>query len=761
MIEYTPHTLTNVSMATLRDFLFGKGSVGRNMKVDKFLLYDPLANESSSKVKVGEGGRNIDNMFNEYNLELQAEWREEMDNWLLGLKGDDAVLKAPLIQGTVFNLYLPDVDRDIVTTLGNQLIEVNNFPLFISKQLKLLSADKKYEAVYKKRREDGLGVRNIDLSCSVWIWSRAQHLSKVENANKNDTSSLWSKPEYLITKENNTTYSLEDVSPDVISLNTQILREGGFFTITLPPIIGEFSKEKNKWEKKGGKGENVFEGDLYNKNERRSLYYERIIQENDLVFIRFERLEIEKDRQAGLGKGEVDAKELQFKTFDMIGLVDSCNSNHSSTGNNVSITVSGRDLTKLLVEDGVYFYAFDFISGGIFANEVTEDRVKRFDGQLKSKFQFSFKNIDSVLKFIFNNLGNIEIVPNALFSAYGSGGVDKNPLFDISGKMEKERRTVNVNTLGEEYESFEIKPQQGIWQIIKLLVDRSVHDRIVVSSDVGNEHGALMNAIKKIAQEPFIEFFGDTYGDQYYFTCRTPPFNGQKIKEYLRDESIISIDSEDILSDNLRMGGEAYSWYRLQPQSIIPGSNDKLSFAYLRAIYLKEYAERWGAKPYDQVSNYIPYINLVDEKTVKENAIFIQQGYEDLKWMIETTAYLPFVKRGTITINPDRRIKRGTWIRLNNTGEVFYIVGVINDLYVADNSVDRVTILNVERGMVEKYIWDNYFNYFNIVNLSRVVYRDLKEGEISSLEKLKQQASQWRVIPEVFNFFTQQKQFIR
>ena len=46
----------------------------------------------------------------------------------------------------------------------------------------------------------------------------------------------------------------------------------------------------------------------------------------------------------------------------------------------VSIEITGRDLMKLFIEDGVYFYPFDYTSSGIFANESDQERLVRYDG---------------------------------------------------------------------------------------------------------------------------------------------------------------------------------------------------------------------------------------------------------------------------------------------------------------------------------------------------------------------------------------------
>src|SRR5690606_1146291 len=148
-----------------------------------------------------------------------------------------------------------------------------------------------------------------------------------------------------------------------------------------------------------------------------------------------------------------------------------------------------------------------------------------------------------------------------------------------------------------------------------------------------------------------------------------------------------------------------------------------------------------------------------------------RQIIRDLKFMIDINAYLPFTRKGLITINGDRRIKKNTCIRLKQTGEICYVTNVENN-YIKSDSIDRTTTLVVERCMVEKYIIprtiegvENKVSYFNIVNTDfdekLFIRKDNQDNNKLTADIIKN----WEVRkdsnnkPDVFNFFLHKRQF--
>lgn len=366
-----------------------------------------------------------------------------------------------------------------------------------------------------------------------------------------------------------------------------------------------------------------------------------------------------------------------------------------------------------------------------------------------------------------------------------------------------------------------LQPVRGIWQIIKLIIDPTVANRRIVDRSIGNERASLMSGFRKICQPPFVELFTDTYGDQFYFTVRKPPFDRTSILSYIQGrvvrESIdeytvqsyqtqpsteglspladsgfivqpsfepsllvktyqeaeqnllektllIDIDDADIVSENLSFPQQGYAWYHISPRNLIQGPNaDQLAFAYIKAVFFEEYAEIYGSKALDISSNYIPFFPLKDKEERLNTANFIKQAILDLKYMIDTNAYLPFTKQGTITLSKtDRRIKRGMFIRKLSSNEVFYVEGVTHTASIS-NSVNSSTVLNVSRGMVHDFIEGvlingQLYSYFNIIN-TEIPPNVFNNQELGYVDFNKAVTGNWKVNRQVFNFFIKNMQF--
>ena len=291
----------------------------------------------------------------------------------------------------------------------------------------------------------------------------------------------------------------------------------------------------------------------------------------------------------------------------------------------------------------------------------------------------------------------------------------------------------------------------GIWQIIKLVVDDEIFSRRLVDNSIGNENGSIMNYIDKVCQRPWVEFWGDTYGDQYYFTATVPIFNKKGIRKFIDEVSLFTIKEEDIINDSLAFSENCYSWYKIQPQSVLEGGGDDIVWAYLKAIHFQEFAYIWGERPLEVIIPYIPHFN-ISKKDEKFNISYaVKQYLYDLQFLIEINAYLPFTREGQITIvGGDRRLKIGTWFRYEGTGEIFYINQISHSL---DANSNRTTTISVERGMVEKY-WEEYFNIVDIF-IDEAIFSDQDPNKW--IENI---SGKWKVNKEKFNFFLRRQQFI-
>lgn len=300
----------------------------------------------------------------------------------------------------------------------------------------------------------------------------------------------------------------------------------------------------------------------------------------------------------------------------------------------------------------------------------------------------------------------------------------------------------------------------GIWQITKILIDSSVADKQVLDAGISTQQGSLINYFRKVCQEPLVEFMGDTFGNQYYWIVRKPPFDQESILKMIELTRII-IPENQVISTNLEWNNQGiYSWYRYMPYADL--FSQQLTAA-IPAVFFPEFASVWGSRPLCVESNYFNWEFSGRHDTKKpENGLnadrIWQNAIRDFKFIIESNAYAPFTRRGTITIVGDRRIKRGTLVMLS--GEVFYVDSVTNSYDVSVNSVNRVTTLQVSRGMYYNFIKGNErtsfkgnMSYFNIIDF----------GKDFSIEKItaknwKSYVSKWKVNIDNFGFFMSKQQ---
>ena len=834
----------------------------------------------------------------EQSIRMFAQEQKDSDS----TENDDQLKNLPLKWGTRLIVDVTLVSRSLIFTQSNQQVDQSSYNAFFNASHYRLLRSPLHRSI-PDVKDTGRGIStNTFVHACVWIWPKSRNDNKIIN-----------------------------VTPYIFSLSTEVNVNGGTFNMSLAPVQGEF-KEGN-WQQKEGtvKGDSdnlITHSNLHREGEKRSHYFfERALQQNDVVFIRFETLEIEKKSRNDLaGKEYVNPTDIPNQPYDMIGLIDSVNISNQAEPNDAAIQISGRDLSKLLIEDGVYFYPQLFATGGMFANITAKEKLKRYDGQLQSLFVFSFKNVATTLKFIMNALSNIAITPDSLFEPYkdskdldekirdrrshfysekeltealsyekadvdvkrvisqivlardirgltnstpnaihqnlnsfvghlinkglfktssiavglpsGWGATeydgqnlqaDELPLFTKDTLMSKlpgstkmilnltlptittsdgiifsdndvlgiitliRENLISVGTTSSFRPEPTSNPAKGIWQIIGLSIDESVQQRRLTDSSIGNEHGSLINAVKKVCQEPFVEFFTDTYYDKFFFVARKQPFDRNSMASILEGTTtidtniesigndygplIIDINEQDIYSENITYGDSAYSWYYLRPINMLNGGQNDMNFAYLKAVYLDRYAEIWGSKPFDIATNYVDYYSVTDKKLRNSVGRYIKQGIYDLKYVMDINTHLPFTRNGTISIEGDRRIKRGNFVRLVSSGEIFYVDSVSHNLSVGDSSIDRGTTLQLSRGMVEKHINppsgpttgpptanQDTFSYFDIVNteIPEGIFEQNAAGDptLSANEYNEKILANWGVNDDVFDFFLKKKQFL-
>lgn len=507
-----------------------------------------------------------------------------------------------------------------------------------------------------------------------------------------------------------------DISSFVLTATSIKSKSSGNFMIRIAPFRGD-----------GATGFKDGFSEVFNvfNDEGRQVrsFIEKYSQLNDVVFLRFEKLKMEKDTLMSEGSNDLEIppnmlvnEGSNFNVWDMIGLVDTVSVDVGDSMGSVSI--SGRDFSKLFTEDGSYFMPLKWVEGSkdrwFYGGDEQDEWFKRnvVTGNYDYLFNYGFRGIRETLWFVINVLSNMGIVPDDLFSAY-KGRRTKS--YEIDDNNEHKSQKVN-----------------GIWQIVKVFVEDKLEDRSVVDPSFANPDGSLMSFVNKICQEPFVEVIFDTYIDTLDIVVRQPPFNEEAIKDIVEGNKYITIESGKLINYSLSYDDRAYSWYQLFPQNNFTGTRDFTSLAYIPIIYLNEYTKIWGNKKQQINDIYISLSAISGTEGTSDLNSMAAAMLNDLLFTIETSAYLPFTRRGTITLTGDRRIKVGTFVRLEATDELFYVTNVVQEIAFGEE-LSRTTILTVERGM-----------YFPI--LSGNLSKDIRDNTDGSLDMGGEKPSYFKIV---------------
>lgn len=568
---------------------------------------------------------------------------------------------------------------------------------------------------------------------------------------------------------------IEDLTPNIVSCNTSKNFNVGTFNIAVV--------DKPNYAKDISKNEVISYANIDGVDTDHSpnvgSYYSNVIGNNDLVFIRFEQLLLEKENYTGdsltpqsLASYSSEDDEIK-RTWDMIGLVSNVSTNYNSTLTDRTITINGQDLTKLLSDDGSYFIPLRFVEGSnkrfFFGGNSEDGWFKRnvIDGSYDNYwFSYKLKSIRETIGFVANHLSNIGIVNDRVFDGYGDR---RSTVYELDKEKQKYKET---------------KAVKGVWQIIKFFIDEASEDRRVADSSFVNPEGTLLEFFQRICQQPFVEFFGDTYLDTFDFIVRKPPFDAAAIQGVVERKDYIEIDNSDLYNYNLYYDERNYSWYQIQPQNGLWEDDGYTSLTYLPIIYFSQMAEAFGNKKLVVPNNYISKEALDGNQATLHTNTFIRKMLNDYIYMIESNIYLPFTRKGSITLNGDRRIKVGTFVKLNKTNELFYVTSV-NQSGAYGSQIDRTTTIQVERGMIFQYIkgvgstsierqdtrsttelsinvnsYKAKINYFNILNSELIKETILFPIEQAGrgLSVIEKEKATFGLNEGIFNFFLNRNQ---
>lgn len=353
---------------------------------------------------------------------------------------------------------------------------------------------------------------------------------------------------------------------------------------------------------------------------------------------------------------------------------------------------------------------------------------------------------------------------------------------DISENTDIDDEVDDSATEGDDVTEYETKDAlaSGIWQIIKLAIDSDVANYRIHDASTAMQSGSLNNFFNKMCQRPLVEFTGDTFGDQYYFLIRKPPFDKECMKKTLETQGLLDeelyenkymIYENDVISSNISFNTQnIYSWFQLIPM-YENGAADDLKYC-IPAVLFPEYAAIWGSRSLTINSQYRNFTDcdVCDkipngEKTVHGDAE-ARHSLIDLHYLIESNAYNPFVRSGSIQILGNRQIKRGMFIQVTwnelLSQEIFYVDSVTHDYTINNNSVTRTTTLNLSHGMLKDFMFNtdpkikNSNSYFNLIDFGTYD----KSKQKLDLDNWKEVISSWKVNYDIFMFFLKKLQFI-
>lgn len=592
------------------------------------------------------------------------------------------------------NMNIPDLTAD----------RFYNSEPFMDEVIKALMGDDDFvDTVGLDDQDFGLTDRNPQ--ATVWVWTKS------------------------LGTDGHLSGKLLNLSPFLKSVNTSKQKISGSFIInlayafdkqTVPDAPSVFDYTINSVDSKGKRRRNISQ-------------FHSMLSRNDLVFIRLSRLKLEKAVPEMVNLDDIQPSDISGRVYDMIGLIDNVTDNTEGASGGVSVTITGQDFTKLLSDDGSSIYQVRYTSAGSKFEELElSNEVFRVFGKAVSMFQLTDSSIDKQMQYVIDYMTR-SVICEGLFDAYpiAKRRIDKILIPDGS--------TINA------------KPVSGIWQIISVAVDKAIAGYNAFNARLGNDYNSILAQLSSICHEPFVELYTDTYGDQFKIMARKPIFDRESVIAHSKSPILQTVHEFDILSDSLDYDSAAFSWYRVSPRYISSGI-DKEDFKWLLpAKYFQEYADIFGDKPL-QVEN--PYIRYEMAQTNSKSTVLLAKNQivahiQDYKYVIETHAYLPFTRRGTISINGKRTYKRGTWFYNEGTDEMFYIDSVSHNLVFSGAGTDYVTTLNVSRGM-KRSILEKYFQ------IVKMPIQDFTGDNVQAF--LEGTLVSWLVDTDVFDYFISRKQ---
>lgn len=344
------------------------------------------------------------------------------------------------------------------------------------------------EMLTERENDTVSGVKKVEPGVTVFLWSKS--MTRAGQIMQIQGSSFMSGVGQKMV-------GWLDLSEFVVGMETNVSHDGGRFSIRFQFLASDNGEDMYAAEEAdgtliaGGNG-NIFRLSKHhaktwtktskfakvdtNTPEARSFFHS-VFSPNDLLLLSFTS-ELEPVDTAKRYENNVNlellntyneyidsdniAKVASQNAFDMIGLVDNVVFSKNSARGSLEIEVTGRDLSKLLIDDGTFFFNFSTTKdpSRIFYNEqgyakqgdvrdVTDgvelavNRMRKPMGGVDIFYNQINQSIDYVIKGVLSQLANIEIVPSNTFEYWDNRTrwLDTHPDDEIIEKENKRTRT--------------------------------------------------------------------------------------------------------------------------------------------------------------------------------------------------------------------------------------------------------------------------------------------------------------------------------
>ena len=796
--------------------------------IEKELLFKDLSWSDLLSIVDSNGVSNLERIFLSYPFERQQQLYDQFIQEKKKLGTNSSIKwEHEWVIGTYILIPKDRIFRAVAARDGGarQLArdssykKVTDASLFIGEEIKAIQSQSGYRKLILGTH--GVAVKKEVPKVRVYVWCRGmvddskgvQTASKLGERTKSDGLQDIDNAGLL--------GRVIDISRYIQDLTSTVDDNGGNFQIKLPPIQGMYSKESQGWEIdksciKEYSNNVTGQSSLYQKDKngnpiRTEFLFKNILSNNDIVFLSYEPLAYESDRASqdlsidNILNGGLNTM-LSNHHWDMIGLIDTVSQLTNPSNNEVSINVLGRDLSKLVIDDGSYLFPLLFDEHNFLNKDSKLIQRILFTGSYNFYAEPKYRTIQDAVTWIINVVSNIRVIPEKvgeLLHPQGSVGfkevyvgtkstelwrniVEEFRLLDslqelyrpqlkltdlekisivnqvkeiVWQKVQSTPSESQVNITYSDYSptlrvhlplpldgeivvnnyrgsvisslveegggslTFELirlifdtvtVPDKdykgetiesvggGIWRWVKLLFDDTITSRKLADVGLGRPDGSLINLIWNYAQSPWVEFYMDTWGPDFYFIFRTPPWTKKLILQHYDNKLIdnVVVEDVDVLQEDLDFDTECYSIYQIDYKAAAWGTTNLLA-SVIPTVPFPELAEIWGNRRLRVSTNLLPFNTQEDSESSLNRSYLRDRGIDDLMFVIDTTIYKPFTRRGTITVNGDRRLKKGTWFLYKPTNEIFYILSVTQTY---SSSLDRVTTITVERGMVLEYV---------------------------------------------------------